>query len=399
MVCIQKKKWAVLTILLFWISFVYAQNEALISADESETLLEKVTGKKPEIDWAHMNVQFATSANVEFENNSFDEAAFKVNRVRWEVLGSFGKRFSYHFRQILNTHTTPGYSLDNLSGQVELAMVGWQLDDRLLLTVGKQAVQFSGYECWVNAIKVRYYSDFNNYLPCYQAGVNLGYTLNDRHELNFQLVNNRNGSTEEMFRYALPEGIEESKVPLLGTLNWAGHFVDRALQLRYSLSYGQLAKGKNIFYFTCGNAWDKKPFLAYIDFMYSREGLDTKGLISELTFRNESPGYTVGYVDYFTTIANVDYRLGKNWNMYLKGVYEIGNVYKSQEGLAAGNYRKTWNSQVCIEYYPMQNSELQLYLHFLYKRTCLSRRAQALGAEDVSWQRISLGLVYTLPVF
>lgn len=148
---------------------VQAQNEALISPEESETLLEKVTGKEREIDWAHMNVQFATSANVEFLNKEFSEAAFKVNRVRLEVLGSFSKKFSYHFRQILNVHSTPGYSLDNLSGSVELANVGWTLNDRLQLTAGKQAVQFSGYECWVNAIKVRYYSDFNNYLPCYQS--------------------------------------------------------------------------------------------------------------------------------------------------------------------------------------------------------------------------------------
>lgn len=74
---------------------VQAQNEALISPEESETLLEKVTGKG-EIDWAHMNVQFATSANVEFLNKEFSEAAFKVNRVRLEVLGSFSKKFSYH---------------------------------------------------------------------------------------------------------------------------------------------------------------------------------------------------------------------------------------------------------------------------------------------------------------
>lgn len=399
MVSVQRKKWTAVLVLLCWIGVLNAQNEALISVAESETLLEKITGTEREIDWAHMNVQFATSVNVEFKDKSFDEAAFKVNRVRLEVLGSFSKRFSYHFRQILNTHSTPGNALDNLSGQVELAMVGWQLDDRLLLTVGKQAVQFSGYECWVNAIKVRYYSDFNNYLPCYQAGVNLGYSLNEHQELNFQVVNNRNGSTEEMFRYPLPDGIRKSKVPLLGTVNWAGHFIDRALQLRYSLSYGQLAKNKNIFYFTCGNAWDKKPFLAYLDFMYSREGLDTKGLVSELTAKKGGDGYTVGYVDYFTTIANVDYRLGRHWNMYLKGVYEIGNVYKSQKGLDAGSYRRTWNSQLCFEYFPMQNSELQLYLHLLYKHTRFTRRARALGAEDENSQRISLGLVYTLPVF
>ena len=49
----------------------------------------------------------------------------------------------------------------------------------------KQPVQFSGYECWVNAIKVQHYSDFNNTIPCYQAGLNAAYKMNDNHEFNF----------------------------------------------------------------------------------------------------------------------------------------------------------------------------------------------------------------------
>lgn len=378
---------------------VQAQNEALISPEESETLLEKVTGKEREIDWAHMNVQFATSANVEFLNKEFSEAAFKVNRVRLEVLGSFSKKFSYHFRQILNVHFTPGYSLDNLSGSVELANVGWTLNDRLQLTAGKQAVQFSGYECWVNAIKVRYYSDFNNYLPCYQVGVNLAYKLHPDHELNFQVVNNRNGSNDELFSYGLPAGVEESKIPLLGTVSWDGYFIDRAMQLRYSLSYGQLARNRNVFYFTCGNVWDRKPFLGYIDFMYSREGLDSKGLISQLTAAGGNEGRTVKNVDYFTTIGNLDYRVSPHWNLYVKGVYELGNVFKSEDDIPAGNYRRTWNAQLCAEFFPMEESGLLLYLHFLHKYTHLTERACRWGAESFSEQRISLGLVYTLPVF
>ena len=68
-VTFRQKAVMVLSMLLSVIAMgVQAQNEALISPEESETLLEKVTGKEREIDWAHMNVQFATSANVEFLN-------------------------------------------------------------------------------------------------------------------------------------------------------------------------------------------------------------------------------------------------------------------------------------------------------------------------------------------
>lgn len=376
----------------------WSQNEALISPEES-SLLEKLTGGKRRVDWANMNIQFCSAADASFRNGELEEAAFKVHRIRLEILGAFHDKFSYHYRQSLNQYTTPNIPLDNLSGSIEMAFVGWKLSDRVQLTAGKQAVQFSGYENWVNAIKVRQYSEFNEMTPCYQAGLNINYALNSNQELNFQLTNNRNGSPNEQFMYGLPENVETSKIPVMGTLNWDGYFIDRAMQLRYSLSYGQLAKGKNIFYFTCGNVWDKKPFLGYIDFMYSREGLDSKGLISELTTGRNGGPVTVQNVDYFTVIGNLDYRVTPHLNLYAKGVYEISNVYKSTEEFAAGNYRRVWNAQLCAEYYPMENSELLVYLHVLYKNVHLADRARAWGAGNYDRQRISLGLVYTLPVF
>lgn len=170
------------------------------------------------------------------------------------------------------------------------------------------------------------------------------------------------------------------------------------MQLRYSLSYGQLAKNKNVFYFTCGNVWDKKPFLGYIDFMYSREGIDSKGLISGVTVQ-DGAGQTLSDVDYFTTIFNLDYRVASHWNVYVKGVYEQGNVFKSSGNISAGTYRRVWNAQLCAEYYPLKNSALLCYLHLLYKNVHLTERARRWGAESYNHQRISLGLVYTLPVF
>ena len=58
-----------------------------------------------------------------------------------------------------------------------------------------------------------------------------------------------------------------------------------------------------------------------------------------------------------------------------------------------------WNVQFCAEYYPLKNSELLCYLHLLYKNIHLTEKARSWGAESYNHQRISLGLVYTLPVF
>lgn len=393
----MKRSGIILCLWLGGVTMAAAQSELMISSGE-ESLLERLTGGQRKVDWADMNIQFCSAVDASFQNGKLDEAAFKVHRIRLEVLGGFHEKFTYHFRQSLNQYTTPNIPLDNLSGSVELAMVGWQLNDKWKLTAGKQPVQFSGYECWVNAIKVRHYSDFNNTIPCYQAGVNVAYKMNDSHEFNFQLTNNRNGDSNDQFMYGLPEDVEATKIPLLATVNWDGYFVDHAMQLRYSLSYGQLAKNKNVFYFTCGNVWDKKPFLGYVDFMYSREGIDSKGLISGVTVQ-DGVGQTLSDVDYFTTIFNLDYRVASHWNLYVKGVYEQGNVFKSSGNISAGTYRRVWNAQLCAEYYPLKNSELLCYLHLLYKNVHLTERATRWGAESYNQQRISLGLVYTLPVF
>lgn len=388
-----------LILLCCFSSNVMAQDEALVQMDNNESLLQRLTDGRRDVDWADMNIQFCTSTDAAFTDGTFDNAAFKVNRVRLEVLGAFREKFSYHFRQSFNKYTNPNIPLDNLAGSVELAMVGWQVNNHIKLTAGKQAVQFSGYECWVNAIKVRQYSDFNNTIPAYQVGLNMAYSMNYNHVFNLQLANNRNSTIEDQFMYGLPEGVEDAKVPVLATANWDGFFVDRAMQLRYSLSYGQLAKGKNVFYFTCGNVWDKKPFLGYIDFMYSREGLDSKGLISYVSASGDNVGVTAQNVEYFTTIANLDYRITPHLNIYAKGAYELGNVYKDSEYFQKGNYRKSWNVQLCAEYFPMADSELIVYLHLLHKSVHLSDKARAWGAEGYNQQRISLGLVYTLPVF
>ena len=377
----------------------YAQSESMVSSTDNVPLLERMTDGKRKVDWADMNIQFCSAADVSFNNAKLDEAAFKVHRIRLEVLGGFHEKFSYHFRQSFNQYTNPNIPLDNLSGSVELAVVNWNVSDRVTLSAGKQAVQLSGYEYWVSAIKVRQFSDFNNAIPCYQAGLNVSYALNPDQTMNFQVTNLRNGALEDQFMYGLPQGVERSKVPVLATANWDGFFVDRALQLRYSLSYGQLAKKKNIFYFTCGNVWDKKPFLGYIDLMFSREGLDSKGLLSGITVDEEGNGTTIQNVNYFTTIGNLDYRVNPHLNLYIKGVYEQGGVYKETPGFEEGTYRRVWNTQLCAEYYPMENSELLLYLHFLYKNIHFTERARLLGGENRNVQRISLGLVYTLPVF
>ena len=160
--------------------------------------------------------------------------------------------------------------------------------------------------------------------------------------------------------------MEKAKAPVLSTVNWNGFFFDNAVQLRYAASYGQLAEGKNLYCFTAGNIYEKGPVIAYVDLMYSREGLDSKGFISDLLGPVLSAPSTAQHAEYFTTVVNFDYRIHPNWNLYLKGAYETAGIYKTNGPFEKGLYRTTWNVQACVEYFPMRNSELLIFAHFLY---------------------------------
>ena len=158
-------------ILLCAVSTLKAQEQPLISPDDSiRSLVGRLfPNSNPNLS-AHMNLQFSTSGVANFIEGDLEDASFKLNRVKLEILGSFSKQFSYHFRQSFNKYSNP-HSLDNLSSSIEYALVNWKMSDKFTLTAGKQDIALGGYEYYVNAIKVREYSEFNDNISCYQAGV------------------------------------------------------------------------------------------------------------------------------------------------------------------------------------------------------------------------------------
>lgn len=375
-----------------------AQEQPLLNENDSvRSLLERVMPDNTPKFSSHINLQFYTSGAAYFTEGKLDEAAFKLNRVRLEILGSFSPKFSYHFRQSFNKYSNP-HSLDNLSSSIEYAYVGWKMSDLFSLTIGKQFLSLGGYEYYVNSIKVREFSEFNNNVGAYQAGLTGTLNFSPTQELVLQVLNNRSGGDEDTYVHGLPEGVGKTKLPIISVANWNGLFYDKSLQLRYAAGWGQLAEKKNIYYLTAGHIYEKGPVLAYLDVMYSREELDSKGIVSEFQGSRIATPVTAQHVEYFATIANFDYRIHPNWNVYLKGAYERAGVYKASGCFEKGLYRTTWNAQACVEYFPMRNSELLIFAHLLYKGHHLTSRARALGGVSPDKQRISIGLVYSIPV-
>ncbi|MBQ8875763.1 MAG: hypothetical protein IJY60_10775, partial [Bacteroides sp.] len=195
-----------------------AQDPALVTPDDSiKSLLNRLLPTvNPEVS-AHMNLEFYTSAAAYFTEGNFDEAAFKINRVRMELLGSFSKEFNWHFRQSFNKYSNP-HALDNLSSSIEYAYVNWKPTEKFNLTVGKQFVSLGGYEYYLNSNKIREFSEFNDYVAAYQAGVSATFNFSPTQELVLQVTNLRNGKDEDTYVYGRPEGIAKAKIPVISTL-------------------------------------------------------------------------------------------------------------------------------------------------------------------------------------
>ena len=266
-----------------------AQNEkTLISSNDSiPSMIERLIAQKDSAKWggyqprkltSHINLEFVTSANAYLTDGNFDEASFKLNRVRLEMYGRLNQHLSYHFRQSFNKYSNP-HSVDNLSSSIEYANIKWHQSDFFELVAGKQFVAFAGYEGYLNALEVREFCNFNDNVAVYQAGIMGVMHPNENNQFTLQVTNLRSGSDADLYVYGLPEGVEPAKIPVLTTANWNGWFADKTVHLMYSASAGQQAKGKNIYYLMCGNIYEKGPVIAYLDVLYSREGVDSQHVL------------------------------------------------------------------------------------------------------------------------
>lgn len=395
----MKKLFLIFSILSAFNAYAQHNPKTLIAEDELPTMVERIIERRDSVKndgykirkiKSHINLEFASSANAYFSAGQFDEMSFKMNRVRLEIYGRLNDHLSYHFRQSFSSYNNVN-TVENLPSSIEYANLKWRFNDKFDLVVGKQFLAVAGYEGYVNGLLVREFSEFNNNFAIFQTGVKGSVYLNPDQHLYFQVVNHKTGLED----YGLPAGVEPSKFPLLASACWMGWFADGAINLQYSASAGQLAKGKNIYYLMCGNIYEKGPVLAYLDVLYQRSGLDNQHRISSLA---PVPSAAQN-IQYLTVICNVDYRFHPKWNGYIKGAYETAGVYEENGPFVKGRMMTAWNAQACLEWFPFEEDKgFKVFAHYVYKGFNLTENAKALGAIQPHTQRISLGIQYIIPV-
>lgn len=364
--------------------------------DTTSSIVERIADKKFN---STFNVDFCTSLNGYFTEGDFDGASLKLNRLRLDLKGGISEQFSFRVRQSFNKSYSKN-STENVPNSLEYANIQWHPNPGFKLTVGKQFLAIAGYEALANSMYVREFADFNDNLNFYRLGITGAIKLDQErnHELQLQVANNRGGTDADIYSYGLPDGIEPTKLPFITSVCWNGYFDDKAWNLIYAASVAPVAKGKNLYYLSCGNIYEKGPIFAYLDVMYSREEIDTQQRITSLQSGGLVP-VTVQNAEYLSLIAKFEYKFNSKWSAYVKGAYETSGIFEENGIFGAGRYLTGWNAQASVEWIPFEKDKgFKLFAHYLYKGYSLEGPAAFLNTYVPDIQRVSLGAIYAIPV-
>ncbi|MFR1243071.1 MAG: porin, partial [Butyricimonas faecihominis] len=199
-------------------------------------------------------------------------------------------------------------------------------------------------------------------------------------------------------KHTVPD-LKKSRAPLLYTLNWNGNLFDGIYKTRWSASVMSETKDKQMYYYALGNDFTfSKKVNMFVDFMYSDEQIDRKGIITGILKEENAAldGHNALDAEYLSVVTKVNYRFQPKWNAFVKGMYETASVSKTRGDIEKGNYRTSYGYLAGIEYYPLEDSNLHFFCTFVGRSYKFTDRAAQKGYNT---QRLEVGFIYQLPMF
>ena len=360
------------------------------STATEKSLFEEVTGLKSKSDKFNLYMNMNGSFDAQ-DQDGFQGAKFNMRQLRIEAKGSINDWLSYRWRQRLNRPNNGGDNIDNLPTSIDIAGIGVKLNDKWSIFAGKQCAAYGGIEFDLNPIEIYEYSDMIENMSNFMSGLNIGYDFAAGQQLNFQVLNSLNGSFESTYGDVEAEA---TKVPLVYTLNWNGNFND-VFKTRWSASIMNQAKDEKMTYFALGNELSLGKFGAFLDFMYSKEDIDRKRIITNML----GGGASLSGAEYMSVVTKLNYRFTQNWNVFVKGMYETASLDKKVGEYADGKYRTSLGYFAGLEYYPMENSNLHFFLTYVGRKYNYTDMAKKLGLKDYDTNRVSVGFIYQMKMF
>lgn len=359
---------------------------------ETITKIEKKTDKFNL--YLNMHGDFKSS----WTGSEFDGGKFEFQQLRVEMKGRINDWLSYRYRQRLNKGDSPNGYFDNVLKSIDIAGIGLNFG-KWGFFLGKQCAAYGGIEFDLNPIEIYQYSDMVDYMSNFMTGVNIAYNFTPNQQLQFQMLDALTGTSQEMYG-----NYTKAKMPFVYTLNWNGNFND-VYKTRWSASFMNETKNEHMWYFALGNDFNiSDKVQAYFDWMYSIEGVDRKGIITDI-IQPDGYDYKNKKVDYMSFLWHVNYRFLPKWNIFAKLMYENEGVYKTQgergdaDYIAKGRYRTAWGYIGGIEYYPFNDRNLHFFATYVGRYYDYTNKAKAFGARDYNTNQIQVGFIWQMPVF
>lgn len=350
------------------------------------------------VDNVDMVFQMRGSLRAEFPRNGNVSARFRMDDLRWNIEGKAGEKVYYRFRQALTKGFT-SLTLENLVSSVNYAYVKWHASPKATLTFGKNVLALGGHEFDAVPVYVIQFSDFGSSLSSYQMGVSAEWHMNGSHDLIFQLSNFRGVTDNEFYYGELPGDTTPTDFPFIGTVNWNGDFLDdQSLKLRYSASYGHQTQDKGVWIVELGHSYRQKRWGAFLDLIWSRQGLDVSSIMSSSAVFSDGRQRTLQNTEYLTAVGYLHFFFSPSFSAFAKGAWECAGIYEPYMDIDRGVYRTNWNAQCCLQYMPTKDSNFRLFAHYNYYGRHATGKGLSLGMSSLTEHRISLGIIYIMKV-
>ncbi len=367
-------------------------------ADSTRRSLVEYLAKKemPRSINVDLHLRAGLNANFPSPTTGEDDVSFRFDQVILAIYGQITDKLSYKYEQRLNRGTR-AFETENLSSTIDYAYLEYRFNPRFAITAGRHAILFGGFEFDELPIFINEYSNINGNLTCYLTGVKFTYNPTSTQELAFQVVNNRHGSLEEAYG-KLPETVKNPTAPLYYSVGWNSSYCEDRIRMRYAVNTGEQVRGKWAFMISGGHLFRLGKVTTYFDLLYQRLPFDSQGVIRQRMLDAEGLPREGAFrsVEYFDAVGDLNYRFHPKWNLHLKGFYNRGTHYYSDEDLESMTCLSDWGYQGGMEFFPMRDNNMRIYFN-VCGRTYSDQHIPTMPAPR-DRVRLSLGFAYRLPV-
>ncbi len=364
------------------------------STNREKTIIETITKSIKKNDFLNIKINTRMAFHTKFTGVESDKATFRIDYLWLQVTGNITDCIFYKWIQHLNK-SNKANSLDNMPSSIDCLGIGFNISPTLSTFIGKQYADFGGFEYDADPAQVFEFSDLGNNMTCFLVGAHIQWFCIPSQELRFQVVNGRNNSIEDTYA-TTPEDFKAAKLPLGYTFNWNGFFFNNHLATRCSYSIFHEGNKSNVNMLTLAASWMQKHFNMYVDATYSFEDIDRLGILSSTITTDETP-FCATDCEYLSIVSRMNYRPSEKLNLFIKGMYETASIRK--DGIMEkGKYRTSFGYQGGLEYFPMKEN-LHFFAVYHAKQVDMTNRALKMGLCGSNPQRLSIGLIYNIPVF